>query len=73
MFTNGSGNFNTSYGTQALFSTTRLVDSLTAIGFNALYSNTTGQSNIATGLGALRSNTTGSYNTACGTQALSYR
>jgi len=38
----------------------------TANGFNALYSNTTGQQNTANGVNALYSNTTGSYNTANG-------
>ena len=42
----------------------------TAIGYNALYSNTYGTNNIATGHQALASNTTGSYNTANGNNAL---
>jgi hypothetical protein len=44
----------------------------TAIGVNALYSNTTGNANTATGYGALFSNTTGNVNTASGYGALYY-
>ena len=44
----------------------------TAIGANALNSNTTGLINTAIGNGALQSNTEGGYNTATGYQALSY-
>jgi hypothetical protein len=39
------------------------------LGIRALYSNTTGQGNIAVGQEALLSNTIGSYNTAIGHQA----
>jgi hypothetical protein len=42
----------------------------TAVGYNALYSNTLGYSNTATGYQALYSNTTGFNNTATGYQAL---
>ena len=42
----------------------------TAIGYAALYANTTGASNTAIGYGALRSNTTGHSNTAIGVNAL---
>ncbi len=42
----------------------------TAIGFDALHSNTTGSDNTATGNTALLNNTTGSFNTATGFQAL---
>ena len=42
----------------------------TAIGLNALSSNTTGTYNTANGYEALRSNTTGEYNTVNGYQAL---
>jgi uncharacterized coiled-coil protein SlyX len=42
----------------------------TAVGFDALFSNTIGSSNIATGFQALFSNTTGSANTATGVDAL---
>src|SRR5207249_4800887 len=47
-----------------------IADSNTAIGFNALLSNTTGSSNTASGISALGVNTTGSDNTASGTFAL---
>ena len=42
----------------------------TAIGFEALCSNTTSVSNTASGFRALYSNTTGNYNTATGSEAL---
>ena len=42
----------------------------TANGYQALYSNTTGNFNTATGFQALYSNTTGAYNTANGFYAL---
>jgi hypothetical protein len=42
----------------------------TAVGVNALFSNTTGDSNTANGYQALYSNTTGQYNTANGFEAL---
>ena len=42
----------------------------TALGFQALYSNTTGYNNTASGVQSLYSNTTGYYNTASGVQAL---
>jgi hypothetical protein len=42
----------------------------TAIGVNALKSNTSGTLNTASGAGALSANTTGSYNTASGAHAL---
>jgi hypothetical protein len=43
-----------------------------ALGYQALYSNTTGASNSALGLQALYSNTTGASNTAIGMDALYY-
>ncbi|HYK48072.1 MAG TPA: tail fiber domain-containing protein, partial [Parafilimonas sp.] len=42
----------------------------TAVGFQALYSNTSGQYNAATGNQALNKNSTGSYNTANGYRSL---
>ena len=42
----------------------------TAVGFNALTADTTGQYNVAIGSGALQSNTTGDFNMAIGTEAL---
>src|SRR5215472_11425937 len=44
----------------------------TAIGFEALFSDTTGVGNTATGFQALTVNTTGDFNTASGNQALFY-
>jgi hypothetical protein len=41
-----------------------------AMGFEALYSNTTGEQNTAVGYHTLYSNTTGYYNSAMGTQSL---
>jgi hypothetical protein len=43
-----------------------------ALGYQALYSNTTGVENTATGYSALRANTEGNFNTANGWDALSY-
>src|ERR1035437_1555378 len=48
------------------------ISSNNAVGFNALYSNTTGNYNTANGMQALYYNTTGYYNTANGMQALYY-
>jgi len=61
-------NQNTVLGDDALFSNTGSYN--TAIGFNALHSNTSGISNTATGYRALLNNTTGSVNTATGIFAL---
>jgi hypothetical protein len=44
----------------------------TGFGYQALYSNTTGDYNAAMGNGALSANTTGGYNTASGNQSLRY-
>ncbi len=44
----------------------------TAIGYQALYSDTSGSANTATGMQALNSNTTGLYNTATGWDALRF-
>jgi trimeric autotransporter adhesin len=44
----------------------------TAVGFNALTNNTTGQYNVAIGSGALFNNTTGDFNMAVGTEALAH-
>src|SRR5205807_5739852 len=43
----------------------------TALGYQALYNDSTGIGNTATGDGALSGNTTGNYNTASGWAALS--
>jgi hypothetical protein len=64
---NGFGN--TAVGYQALLNNTD-TGGATAIGFRALFSNTTG-GNTAIGSAALSSNTTGSNNTATGLSALS--
>jgi len=67
----GYFNGNTAEGEDALFSLdTSQGGANTAIGFHALYSNTTSSDNTATGSEALYSNTTGTANTATGTQAL---
>jgi hypothetical protein len=67
----GYPNGNTAEGEDALFSLdTSQGGANTAIGFDALYSNTTSSDNTATGSEALYSNTTGVGNTATGTQAL---
>jgi hypothetical protein len=62
----GYPNQNTAEGENALFSLTGGLGGNTAIGFQALFSNTTGPHNTATGDAALYSNTTGIGNTATG-------
>jgi hypothetical protein len=66
----GYPGFNTAEGQDALFSLTRNAAANTAIGFHALYSNTTGDSNTAAGADALANNQTGRSNTATGFHAL---
>jgi hypothetical protein len=61
-------NFNTVQGDDALISNSGI--SNTAFGFQALFSNTTGNLNTATGVQALGFNTTGNDNTASGFAAL---
>jgi hypothetical protein len=59
---------NTAEGTDALHDNNGIFN--TAIGYNALFSNTSGFFNSATGADALTHNHTGSYNTANGSGAL---
>ena len=59
----------TGEGENALFKC-GVCNALTAIGFQALFSNTTGEWNTAIGANVLPVNTTGSFNTAVGTIAL---
>ena len=65
----GYPNENTAEGDSALFSLTANGVRNTAIGFNALFSNTGGGANTAVGAAALASNTAND-NTACGSYAL---
>src|SRR5436189_164389 len=66
----GYPNNNTAEGEDALFSLDTLLGTdNTAIGFDALYNNTTGNYNTASGQGALFRNTTGGNNTADGQNA----
>jgi hypothetical protein len=65
----GYPNQNTAEGTNALFSLTTNGVRNTAIGFDALFSNTGGGANTAIGASALARNT-GNNNTACGSYAL---
>ena len=60
---------NTFLGDDALLNNTSFGN--TAVGFNALFANTTGNDNTAVGSGALQYNTTGYENTANGVSALS--
>jgi hypothetical protein len=66
------GNSNTGMGTGALGGPAATSGGIenTAVGFDALKANTSGNFNSALGDGALASNTTGSENTACGGSAL---
>src|SRR5437762_2620016 len=67
----GYPNNNTAEGEDALFSLDTLLGTdNTAIGFDALYNNTTGSFNTANGVHALHRNTIGNYNTASGQGAL---
>jgi len=65
----GYPNQNTAEGTNALFSLTTNGVRNTAIGFDALFSNTGGGANTAIGASALARNT-GNNNTACDSYAL---
>ena len=67
--TGTSGNSNVSFGFGALANNSSNMN--TAIGYEALYANTTGYSNTANGYYALRANTIGTSNTAVGIRALS--
>ncbi|MFA6325034.1 MAG: tail fiber domain-containing protein, partial [Candidatus Paceibacterota bacterium] len=68
--------YNTFLGYQAGLSSdgssTDLADNNTAVGYQSLYSNTTGYDNMAIGSLSLRSNTTGYHNTAIGSRTLYY-
>jgi hypothetical protein len=63
-----SDGYNTFLGEDALLNNTGI--SNTAVGFDALFSNTSGGANTATGVQALQYNTDGSNNTATGFNAL---
>jgi hypothetical protein len=66
----GYNGANTAEGENALFSLGARGQDNTAIGYSALFSNTTGEDNSATGSLALRENTVGSLNTAVGARSL---
>src|SRR5262245_36728387 len=69
----GYPDFNTAEGENALFNVTSPQGgSDTAIGYQALFNNTTGSGNTAVGESALNSNTTAHDNTAVGTEALAH-
>jgi hypothetical protein len=63
-----TGKYNTAIGVKTLYSTSSTDN--TAVGYGALYSDTTGGYNSAFGSDSLYSNTTGSINTAVGWIAL---
>ena len=66
-----AGSQNTAIGSSALFGAINASSSYnTAIGFQSLYSVSTGYGNVANGWQALYSNRTGIYNTATGAEAL---
>ena len=67
--TNNTGSNNTTVGINALHSNTSGFAN-TAIGSEALYSNTTGSNNTTVGINALHSNTSGSADIAIGSGAL---
>ena len=66
----GYANGNTALGQDALFNLSTGGVQNTALGFEALWSETNGDNNTATGYKSLHSNTTGSANTATGVWAL---
>ena len=66
----GYANGNTALGQDALFNLSIGGVQNTALGFEALWSETNGDNNTATGYKSLHSNTTGSANTATGVWAL---
>jgi hypothetical protein len=78
LYTNTTGDGNSAFGVDALYS--NMTDPIyygyylrgeynTAVGYRALYANTTGKYNTATGYCALGKNETGRYNTAYGTSS----
>jgi trimeric autotransporter adhesin len=69
LFSDSTGSFNTAVGAGALVFNN--ADSNTAVGAEALWSNTSGTANTATGLAALFSNMIGNSNTANGAFTLS--
>jgi hypothetical protein len=66
----GYPNANTAEGDDALFSLTGNALNNTAVGYNALYTDTDGSYNTAVGTSALSSNASGNLNTAVGYSAL---
>jgi hypothetical protein len=68
LYNNVNGIQNTALGDFALYS--NAVDSNTAIGYAASYSNTNGRNNTTVGYAAAYSNTSGNLNTAVGHEAL---
>src|SRR5215831_16566330 len=70
-FCDGGAGGNTALGVNALTSVTAPPGiNNTAVGFNALNSNTTGFYNVAIGSGALQNNLDGDFNMAIGAEAL---
>jgi len=67
---NGSIEHNVGFGKDVLRSVTTSPGYLTAVGHEALYSNTTGYNNTAIGSAALKANTQGLANTAVGSNSL---
>jgi hypothetical protein len=65
-----TGNYNVAFGDLALRAIQGTTQFNTAVGYEALESNTTGGKNIATGAAASSANTTGSANVAVGYAAL---
>ncbi len=67
---NGSIEHNVGFGKDVLRSVTTSPGYLTAVGHEALYSNTTGYNNTAIGSAALKANTSGLANTSIGSNSL---
>ncbi len=70
LFTTGTSPFNVAVGADALRSNTSTQGQNTAVGYRALFANTTGYANVAVGVSALGKNTEGIGNVGMGPNAL---
>jgi trimeric autotransporter adhesin len=66
----GGGSSNTALGAKAMYNSSASANYNTAMGYSALYNNSTGSFNTASGYQAMYNNLSGQYNSAMGTNAL---